>query len=444
MWKDFPPTDDPSPLAIAPPEPSQADAAPRSNHQISGAARADTDTGTRGSAARQLLKPDHERLPEVWEKMAPPVTQEQARGAARKSLLRRHPIMLLGGAVIGMAGAFAGYVYWDHASRFESTDDAFVASRPFSVAPKVAGYITSVPVTDNQHVGTNDLIALIDQRDYRIALEQAQAQVAAAEANIQNIGAQITVQQAQVNASQAQLDQAQAALVFAKQQAARYQDLAENGAGSVQNAQRFDSALHQQEAAVKSAQAALAAAQQQIQSLTAQRSNAVASLGEASAQRDQAQLNLSYTRVTAGEPGRVVNLTAAVGEFAQPGSSLTMFVPDDIWVTANFKETQLAHMRPGQPVTMRVDAYPDRLIRGHVASVQPGSGTAFSLLPAENATGNYVKIVQRVPVKLLMDGQPSDLVMGPGMSVVPTVRVQAQTSLYERMTATWRSLWGRA
>ena len=212
----------------------------------------------------------------------------------------------------------------------------------------------------------------------------------------------------------------------------------------LQNAQRFDSALHQQEAAVKSAQAALAAAQQQIQSLTAQRSNAVASLGEASAQRDQAQLNLSYTRVTAGEPGRVVNLTAAVGEFAQPGSSLTMFVPDDIWVTANFKETQLAHMRPGQPVTMRVDAYPDRLIRGHVASVQPGSGTAFSLLPAENATGNYVKIVQRVPVKLLMDGQPSDLVMGPGMSVVPTVRVQAQTSLYERMTATWRSLWGRA
>lgn len=148
--------------------------------------------------------------------------------------------------------------------------------------------------------------------------------------------------------------------------------------------------------------------------------------------------------MTAGEPGRVVNLTAAVGEFAQPGSSLTMFVPDDIWVTANFKETQLAYMRPGQPVTMRVDAYPDRLIRGHVASVQPGSGTAFSLLPAENATGNYVKIVQRVPVKLLMDGQPADLVMGPGMSVVPTVRVQAQTSLYERMTAIWRSLWGRA
>jgi membrane fusion protein (multidrug efflux system) len=101
-------------------------------------------------------------------------------------------------------------------------------------------------------------------------------------------------------------------------------------------------------------------------------------------------------------------------------------------------------MRPGQPVTMRVDAYPDRLIRGHVASVQPGSGTAFSLLPAENATGNYVKIVQRVPVKLLMDGQPSDHVMGPGMSVVPTVRVQAQPSLYERMTAIWRSLWGRA
>ena len=148
---------------------------------------------------------------------------------------------------------------------------------------------------------------------------------------------------------------------------------------------------------------------------------------------DQAKLNLSYTTVTAAQPGRVVNLAAAVGQFAQPGTNLTMFVPDEIWVTANFKENQLDHMRRGDPVTLKIDAYPERTIRGHVDSVQPGSGTAFSLLPAQNATGNYVKIVQRVPVKLIMDNPPTDVALGPGMSVVPTVRVNPTPSLFERL-----------
>jgi membrane fusion protein, multidrug efflux system len=129
----------------------------------------------------------------------------------------------------------------------------------------------------------------------------------------------------------------------------------------------------------------------------------------------------------------VVNLTAAVGQFATVGTNLTMFVPDDIWVTANFKETQLDAMRPGQPVTLQIDAYPERPIHGHVASVQTGSGTAFSLLPAENATGNYVKIVQRVPVKIGMDEPPTDVALGPGMSVVPTVRINPRPSLFERL-----------
>ena len=194
-------------------------------------------------------------------------------------------------------------------------------------------------------------------------------------------------------------------------------------------AEQTASTLRQDQAAVKNAQAALAVAQRQIDSLKAQRSGAEASLAQANAQHDQAQLNLSYTTVTAAQAGRVVNLTTAVGQFAQAGTNLTMFVPDEIWVTANFKETQLASMRPGQPVTMRIDAYPARLILGHVASIQPGSGTAFSLLPAENATGNYVKIVQRVPVKLVMDDPPSDVALGPGMSVVPTVRVEPKPSL---------------
>jgi membrane fusion protein, multidrug efflux system len=206
-------------------------------------------------------------------------------------------------------------------------------------------------------------------------------------------------------------------------------------AGTVQDAQRYTSGLYQQQAAVEGARATLALARRQIEALKAQRSSAVANLGLGKAQRDQARLNLSHTIVTADQPGRVVQLSAAVGEFAQPGTNLTMFVPDDIWVWANFKETQLDEMRPGQPVTLEIDAYPERTIRGHVASVQPGSGTAFSLLPAENATGNYVKIVQRVPVKLIVDNLPTDVALGPGMSVVPTVRVDAAPSLLERLEA---------
>ena len=193
------------------------------------------------------------------------------------------------------------------------------------------------------------------------------------------------------------------------------------------------SQLHQQQAALASAQATLKLAQRQIEVLKAQRNSAVANLAQAKAQRDQAQLNLSYTTVTAAQPGRVVNLSAAVGQFAQPGTNLTMFVPDQIWVTANFKEIQLDRMRPGQPVTLKIDAYPERAIHGHVDSVQPGSGTAFSLLPAQNATGNYVKIVQRVPVKIVMDDPPTDVALGPGMSVVPTVRIDPTPSLFERL-----------
>jgi membrane fusion protein, multidrug efflux system len=297
----------------------------------------------------------------------------------------------------------------------------------------VSGYLTAVPVTDNEHVKAGDVIVRIDDRDYRTALEQAEAQIAAAKASIENIDAQFDVQSAQISANQAQVDQAQAALVFAQQQAARYEHLEQTGYGSVQNAQQYTSQLHQQQAAVASAQATLKLAQRQMEALKAQRNTAVANLAQAKAQRDQAQLNLSYTTLAAAQPGRVVNLSAAIGQFAQPGTNLTMFVPDQIWVTANFKEIQLDRMRPGQPVALAIDAYPGRRIHGHVASVQPGSGTAFSLLPAQNATGNYVKIVQRVPVKIIMDNPPADVALGPGMSVVPTVRVDPSPSLAEKL-----------
>ena len=350
-----------------------------------------------------------------------------------KGVRKGRPAVYAIGALLLAAALGGGYVYLDNAKHFQSTDDAFIAARQSPLAPKVSGYITAVPVTDNEHVAAGDVIARIDDRDYRTALDQAEAQVAAAQASIENVDAQLQVQQAQISANQAQVDQAQAALVFAEQQNARYQELAQKGSGSIQNAQQYSSQLRQQQAALASAQATLRLSQRQIEALKAQRNSAVASLAQATAQRDQAQLNLSYTTVTAAQPGRVVNLSAAVGQYAQPGTNLTMFVPDQIWVTANFKEIQLDHMRAGEPVTLAIDAYPDRAINGHVDSVQPGSGTAFSLLPAQNATGNYVKIVQRVPVKIVMDDPPTDVALGPGMSVVPSVRVDPTPSLYERL-----------
>ena len=369
-------------------------------------------------------------------------TQATSKGDGA-GFLRRRPLISAIGAVLLASTLAGGYLYLDYARHFESTDDAFIAARQFAIAPKVPGYITAVPVTDNQHVNAGDVIAHIDDRDYRIALDQAQAQVASAQASIQNIDAQINVQQAQITAKQAQVEQAQAALVFAQQQAARYQDLARTGSGTVQNAQQWTSQQQQQQAALASAQANLKVAQRQLESLKAQRESAVATLAQANAQRDQAQLNLSYTKVTAAQPGRVVQLSAAAGEFAQAGTNLTMFVPDDIWVTANFKETQLDAMRPAQSVTLKIDAYPERIIRGHVASVQPGSGTAFSLLPAQNATGNFVKIVQRVPVKVIIDNPPTDVSLGPGMSVVPTVRVDPAPSVYERLASRYEQLRAR-
>jgi len=351
----------------------------------------------------------------------------------RRGLLHRRPVVLAVGAMLLAAAVGGGYLYLDYSEHFQSTDDAFIAARQSSLAPKVSGYITAVPVTDNEHVAAGAVIARIDDRDYRVALDQAEAQVAAAQASIETIDAQLQVQQAQISANEAQVEQARAALVFAEQQAKRYQDLAQTGAGTVQNAQQYSSQLRQQQAALASAEATLKLAQRQIEALKAQRNSAVASLAQAKAQRDQAQLNLSYTTVRAAQPGRVVNLSAAVGQFAQSGTNLTMFVPDQIWITANFKEIQLDRMRPGEPVTLEIDAYPERAIRGHVDSIQPGSGTAFSLLPAQNATGNYVKIVQRVPVKVVMDDPPTDLALGPGMSVVPTVRVDPTPPLFGRL-----------
>jgi membrane fusion protein, multidrug efflux system len=406
-------------------EDQRSEAAPARERSAPPSPAADEEDRLRAPARREHpFEADEEHEPR----------EHRAAKEGRKSWLRRHAIAAAFGLLCLLLALPAGYLYWDYTSHFETTDDSYIASRQFAIAPEVSGYITAVPVTDNEHVSAGGVIARIDDRTYRAALAQAQAQVAAARANIENIGAQLDVQQAQISADQAQVDKAQAALVFAQEQATRYQYLAKTIAGTVQNAQQYTSQLHQDQAALDSAQATLKLAQRQVEGLKAQRDSAVASLEQAKAQRDQAQINLGYTTVTADQPGRVVQLTAAVGQYAQPGTNLSMFVPDDIWIWANFKETQLDQMRPGQPVTIDIDAYPERTIRGHVASVQPGSGTAFSLLPAENATGNWVKIVQRVPVKVVMDNAPTDLALGPGMSTEVSVRVNPHPSLYKQLT----------
>jgi len=224
--------------------------------------------------------------------------------------------------------------------------------------------------------------------------------------------------------SKAQVATAEAALKFAQEDAARYKDLAERGSGSVQQSQSATSTLQQRQASLQSASASVVAAQKQIGSLQAQKASTEAQLARDAAQVEQAELNLGYTTIRSVQPGRIVRLTGGSGQLAQAGQSLSMFVPDDIWVTANFKETQITDMRPGQPVDVEIDAYPGRRIHGTVASVQPGSGTAFSLLPAQNATGNYVKVTQRIPVKIVVEEWPKDVAIGPGMSIVPTVTVR--------------------
>ena len=274
-----------------------------------------------------------ERPAEPAEKEAKPGQQPAAKEEKpsekpRKGFLRRHPILTPLGLVALLLAAVAGYIYWDYTSHFESTDDAFIAARQFAIAPQVAGYVTAVPVTDNQHVEKGAVIAQIDQRDYRAALEQANAQVTAAKAGIANVDAQIATQNAQIGASQAQVAQAQANLELAQVTWGRDKPLVKQGWATAQQGTTDVQGMKAQQAAVDSAQATLKVAQRQIDTLKAQRASAEASLAQADAQRDQAQLNLGYTTVTADQPGRVVNLTGAVGQFAQPGTNLSMFVPD--------------------------------------------------------------------------------------------------------------------
>jgi len=367
-------------------------------------------------------RPDSERVDSPARRVPPSFDEVDDKGAWRQRLRKRRGFLFLlfTGGVIVTAALVA---WWLHARNYESTDDAFIDNRTVQISAQVAAAIVDVPVNDNQLVDAGAELVRLDDRDYVAQRDQAYAQVNQARASIDNLTAQIAAQQAKVEQAKKQVTQAEAALTFARQQAERYQQLASKGSGTVEQAQQYASNLQQSDAGLAAARANAMATEKQIGVLQAQRELAFGQLAQARAMLEQAQANMARTIIAAPVAGRVTKLTAAKGGYAAVGQTLMMFVPREVWVTANFKETQLKLMRPGQPVAIAIDAYPDRTFAGHVDSVQSGSGTAFSLLPAENATGNYVKIVQRVPVKITFDKMP-DVQLGPGMSVVPTVKVR--------------------
>jgi membrane fusion protein, multidrug efflux system len=337
-----------------------------------------------------------------------------ARADARKPqawidwLTRRRRAVLVITALIIVA-IVAVVAWWINTSGYETTDDAFIDTRTVSISSQVSAAIIDVPVTDNQLVEAGAVLVRLDDRDYKAQVDQGKA-------NIANIDAQIVAQRARIEQAEKQSAESEANLTFAQQQEGRYSDLVKKGAVTVEQAQQYESGLRQAQANFSAARANAIATKLQLPVLQAQHQ-------QAQAQLELAEANLSRTTVTAPEAGRVARLTAAKGNYAPVGQALMMFVPRLVWVTANFKETQLRTIRPGDAVDISVDAFPNRNFKGRVDSIQAGSGTVFSLLPAENATGNYVKIVQRVPVKIVFDSPP-DVPLGPGMSVVPTVRVK--------------------
>jgi membrane fusion protein (multidrug efflux system) len=332
-------------------------------------------------------------------------------------------MILVIGSMVLLAGVLA---YWLHERQFEDTDDAFIDGHIVQVSPtKVSGYVDQLLITDNQLVHAGDLLLVIDPRDYRLAVEEARAAQATAEGKLQQADAQVAAAEAQAKAARADVAAAEATAQNASVDLLRNRNLAPRGAVSMQTLDNSQATASTSTAQASAAQQRAAAAESQYDLAKSERVTSVAQLDEARVQVRQAELNLAYTRILAPITGRVTNRTVDKGNYVQPGQSLFALVEPDVWVTANFKETQLTLMRVGQPVEVRVDAFPAHWLRAHVDSFQRGSGARFSLLPAENATGNYVKVVQRVPVKIVFDQPAPDyMILGPGMSVEPRVTVR--------------------
>jgi membrane fusion protein, multidrug efflux system len=337
---------------------------------------------------------------------------------------------------LGVAGAADfGYGYLTTGRYLETTDDAYVKADSTIISPKVSGYIAQVLVGDNEKVKAGQLLARIDDRDFRAALDQAKADVAAAEAAVRNLDAQLALQQPIIEQGTADIAATEANLKFAQEEQARYDDLMKSGSGTIQRAQQTDAALREKIAQLQHSKSALLAAQRKVDVLSTDRAKATAQLDRARAVAQQAALNLSYTEISAPVDGTVGARSLRVGQFVQAGTQLMAVVPlDAVYVVANFKETQLTHVRNGQPVEIRIDSFHSTRLKGHVDSLSPASGLEFALLPPDNATGNFTKIVQRVPVKIVLDDQSLNGLLRPGMSAEPTVNTKA-TVVAEREAA---------
>jgi membrane fusion protein (multidrug efflux system) len=350
--------------------------------------------------------------------------------ADRRKARRRSIIIRIVFALIVLAAIIAGTLYWLSTRGTESTDDAYTDGRAITIAPQVSGYVVELDVNDNQFVHKGDVLLRIDPRDYQAARDRAAGALAVAKGQL--AGAEASLARARVTFP-AELLAAQGNLAIAKGNAFRAetdykrQHGISREATTQENVDASTAALQQAQGQIQQAQAQVTQATpvpQNIDIAAASRDQLAGQVQQAQADLDQANLNLGYTVLRAPQDGWVTRRNVEVGNYAQPGSTVMDLVSPQVWITANFKEDQLNAMRPGQPVTISVDAYPGLKLRGHVDSIQEGAGSRFSAFPAENATGNFVKIVQRVPVKIDIDsGMDPEQPLPLGLSVEPTVTV---------------------
>ncbi|MEE1923508.1 HlyD family secretion protein [Pseudomonas sp. 148P] len=319
----------------------------------------------------------------------------------------------------------------------QSTNDAYVSADYTVVAPKVAGFIKDVLVDDNQRVQAGQLLATIDDRDYQAALDAAQAQLLVARAQSADARATLERQAALIAQADAAVKAAQAEAAFADHEVTRYSRLAEQGAGTVQNAQQARSGVDQARARLANAQAALLATRKQVDILEAQVASADGQLKRAEAGLEKANLDLSYTRIVAPMDGMVGERALRVGAYVNPGARLLSVVPlNRAYVLGNFQETQLTHVQPGQPVNISVDTFSGETLRGHVESIAPATGVTFAAVKPDNATGNFTKVVQRIPVKIVFDAdQPLLERLRVGMSVEATIDTRGDVLAGKEVTA---------
>jgi membrane fusion protein, multidrug efflux system len=340
---------------------------------------------------------------------------------------RRGRLMLAAVLLAGVAGGGHYGWHWWTVGRFqESTDNAFLQADKVTVAPKVAGFVASVLVADNQPVKAGDVMATLDDTDFRLAVNESQAELEKATAQMEGFKAGVIQQLASVDSAKADVANAEAALDFSQREARRTKDLLTTGAGTVQRAEQTDSDLRQRTATLVKARAALDSANKQVETFKTLQLSGQAAIDVAKAKLAQAEQNMTYTVVRAPVDGVVGDRSVRKGQLVQAGTGLLTVVPmgRDIYLIANFKETQLGHMKEGQPVAFTVDAYGGHVFHGTVDSFSPGTGAQFALLPPENATGNFTKVVQRVPVRIALADDPLLPRLRPGLSVEATVETR--------------------